>query len=130
MALTVQKPRAYELPKLFDLCFRAKAALGYDEDFMQAYRRELSFTPQDLELTHIGVAKEHGQILGVVQVRIAGHDAHLLKLFVEPGVTREGVGKRLLAWAANISKTNGTRQMVIADWDVLGATGDEQSEQV
>ena len=29
-----------------------------------------------------------------------------------------------------ISKKNGARQMIITDWDVLDATGDEESEEV
>lgn len=97
MALIIRNPSVDELPGLSDLCFRSKAVWGYDEEFMKASRSELSFSPQDLELTHVAVAEEDRRILGVVQVRISADDAELLKLFVEPEVLRRGTGKALFA---------------------------------
>jgi len=36
-----------ELPGLSDLCFRSKAVWGYDKEFMEACRGELSFDLRD-----------------------------------------------------------------------------------
>ena len=113
MALIIRTPSVEELPGLSDLCFRSKAVWGYDEHFMNACRRELSFTAQDLELTHIGVAEQHGKILGVVQVKVSHDDADLLKLFVEPQLVRRGTGRALFGWAAEISGRMGARRMII-----------------
>lgn len=77
-------PTLEELPALSALCFRSKAIWGYDHDFMEACRRELSFDASELRSTSIVVAEERGKIVGVAQVEVAGNEAELIKLFVEP----------------------------------------------
>ena len=113
MALVIRRPSVDELPGLSDLHFRSKAVWGYDQEFMKACRSELSFSPRDLELTHVAVAEEDRRILGVVQVRISAEDAELLKLFVELEVLRKGTGKALFAWATDISRRMGAHRMII-----------------
>ena len=113
MALIIRTPSVDELPELSDLCFRSKAVWGYDEEFMKACRGELTFSPQDLELTHIAVAGADRKILGVVQVKIRANGAELLKLFVEPQVLRKETGKALFTWATDISRRMGAHQMII-----------------
>jgi len=113
LAMIIRSPNINELPDLSDLCFRSKAVWGYDRQFMEACRRELSFDPQDLEQTHVAVAEEDCRILGVVQIKIRAGEAELLKLFVEPEVLRRGTGRALFAWAADISKKTGASRIVI-----------------
>jgi hypothetical protein len=60
LPLTIRAPTIDELSGLSDLCFRSKAVWGYDEEFMEACRGELSFEPRDLELTPIAVAEHDG----------------------------------------------------------------------
>ena len=60
LLLKIRPPRIDELTGLSDLCFRSKAVWGYDENFMEACRGELSFEPRDLELTPIAVAELNG----------------------------------------------------------------------
>ncbi|MGH6680151.1 MAG: GNAT family N-acetyltransferase [Bradyrhizobium sp.] len=92
---------------------RSKAVWGYDEAFLEACRSELSFDERDLQVTPIAVAVRDGKLIGVVQVKITGDQADLLKLFVEPGVLGCGVGGALLAWATNVARTNGAARLVI-----------------
>src|SRR5215467_84485 len=80
---------------------------------MKACRSELSFSPQDLELTHVAVAEEDRRIVGVVQVRVSADDAELLKLFVEPELLRKGTGRALVAWATDIARRMGAHQMIV-----------------
>jgi hypothetical protein len=40
MPLTIRAPRADELSRLSDLCFRSKAVWGYDAAFTEACRDE------------------------------------------------------------------------------------------
>ena len=57
-------------------------------------------------------------MLGVAQIRMAGRDADLAKLFVEPSALRGGVGRALLAWATDAARAMGAERMVIeADAD-------------
>ena len=118
--MIIRSPNVDELPGLSDLCLRSKAVWGYDEEFMQACRGELSFSPQDLESTHVAVAEEDCKILGVVQVRIGADNADLLKLFVEPEVLRKGTGEALFSWATDISRRMGAHRLTIeADPDAV-----------
>jgi GNAT superfamily N-acetyltransferase len=121
LPLTIRAPAIDELSGLSDLCFRSKAVWGYDEEFMEACRGELSFEPRDLELTPIAVAEHDGKPIGVAQVKVVDHEADLLKLFVEPSAIRNGTGKALLAWATDVAKKLGaTRLTIDADPDAAG----------
>jgi len=60
LPLTIRPATIDELSGLSDLCFRSKAVWGYDEEFMEACRGELSFEPRDLDLTPIAVAEHDG----------------------------------------------------------------------
>jgi GNAT superfamily N-acetyltransferase len=118
LALTIRSPTIDELSGLSDLCFRSKAIWGYDEEFIEACRGELSFEPRDLELTPIAVAEHDGKPIGVAQLRVVDGEADLLKLFVEPSALRTGTGKALLAWATDVAKKLGaTRLTIEADPD-------------
>jgi hypothetical protein len=50
-----------------------------------------------LNSTQIAVAEDSGKLLGVAQVRVVDGDADLLKLFVEPGILRCGIGRILFS---------------------------------
>ena len=118
LPLTIRSPTIDELSDLSDLCFRSKAAWGYDEEFMEACRSELSFEPRDLQLTPIAVAEHDGKPIGVAQVKVVDDEADLLKLFVEPSALRNGTGKALFAWATDVAKKMGaTRLTIDADPD-------------
>jgi GNAT superfamily N-acetyltransferase len=116
--LKIRPPTIDELSGLSDLCFRSKAVWGYDVEFMEACRGELSFKPSDLELTPIAVAVHDGKLVDVAQLKVVDDEADLLKLFVEPSVLRSGTGKALLAWATDVAKKLGaTRLTIEADPD-------------
>lgn len=113
MPYLMRTPAVEELPALSALCFRSKAVWGYDNDFMEACRPELTFDPLELRSTSIVVAEENGRIVGVAQVKVAGKEAELLKLFVEPTVLRRGVGKALFVWACGRAANVGADKLVI-----------------
>ena len=105
--------RPDELPGLSALCLRSKAVWGYDDAFMAACRSELTLGPDELTSTHIQVAELGTFVTGLAQVKVAGIDAELLKLFVEPALLRSGVGALLFAWAMAKAQNLGAVRMVI-----------------
>ena len=109
----IRAPTIEELASLSELCLRSKAVWGYNEEFLEACRGELSFDQRDLHLTPIAVAEHGGKLVGVAQVKVIGNQADLLKLFVEPSAIRRGVGRTLLAWAINVARENGAARLVI-----------------
>jgi GNAT superfamily N-acetyltransferase len=86
---------------------------GYDDDFMEACRRELSIEHCDLRSTSIAIAEQDGRLVGVAQIKVTGCEADLLKLFVEPTVLRSGIGRALFAWATDWATTLGADRLLI-----------------
>ena len=120
MPCILRGPTVEELPALSALCLRSKAVWGYDNDFMEACRRELTIEPRELGSTSIAVAEKDGKIVGVAQIKVAGSEADLLKLFVEPTTLRSGVGQTLFVWATDHAISKGANRLVIeADPDAV-----------
>jgi len=113
MALVIRPATIDELSALSELCMRSKAVWGYDERFMEACRAELSIDLRDLQMTKIAVAEEGSSLIGVAQVQVSDNQANLLKLFVEPGRLRHGVGSVLLTWATGVARDMGASRLVI-----------------
>ena len=113
LSLIIRPPAVEELPALSALCFRSKAVWGYDNDFMEACRKELSIEPSDLRSTPIAVAERDGRLIGVAQIKVVGSEADLLKLFVEPTVMRSGIGRTLFAWATDLATSQGADRLLI-----------------
>ena len=127
--MQLRAPNPDEAERLTELCLRSKAVWGYDADFMQACRAELTIRPADLAQSAFRVAMIDGEIVGAAQIAVTGDDAELAKLFIAPGAIGTGVGKTLFAWAVNEARAGGAMQLWIeADPDAaafyrrMGAT--------
>ncbi|MCG2629172.1 GNAT family N-acetyltransferase [Bradyrhizobium sp. WYCCWR 13023] len=86
---------------------------GYDKDFIEACRSELTIEPGDMRSSAIAVAEEDRQIVGITQIKVTGDEADLLKLFVEPTMLRGGVGTKLFHWAISEAARMGAERMSI-----------------
>jgi GNAT superfamily N-acetyltransferase len=111
--IQLRDARQDELPSLSELCLRSKALWGYDDAFMIACRTELTLRPGELQSTHIQVAERYSTVVGLAQVKVAGTDADLLKLFVEPALSGSGVGRLLFEWATARARGLGAVRMII-----------------
>ncbi|MEL7444289.1 MAG: GNAT family N-acetyltransferase [Pseudomonadota bacterium] len=118
--LELRIPAESDLPAISELCLRSKAYWGYDPDFIDACRDELTLRSKDLTSTSVKIALYEDKITGVVQLAIDGPKAELRKLFVEPRWIGKGIGKRLLEWARLQARSKGAASMVLtADPDAL-----------
>ena len=111
--IQLRDARHDELQALSELCLRSKAVWGYDDAFMTACRNELTLRPDELQSTHLQVAIRDSNVVGLAQVKVAGTDADLLKLFVEPALLRSGVGRLLFEWATARARGLGAVRMII-----------------
>src|SRR5947208_2256904 len=102
-----------ELGDLGELCLRSKAVWGYDDTFMVACRAELTLQRAELQSTYLQVAVVDTTPVGLVQIKVVGDDAHLLKLFVEPARLRSGIGRSLFSWAAARARSLCALHMII-----------------
>ena len=111
--LTLRTPGPDEAAALTELCLRSKAVWGYDAQFMEACRDELTITPDMLNSSYLQVAESDGCLIGVAQVTLETDFAELSKLFVEPARLRWGAGRQLLDWAARTARQAGATELVI-----------------
>jgi GNAT superfamily N-acetyltransferase len=111
--IQLRDARQSELLTLSELCLRSKAVWGYDDAFMTACRTELTLRPDELRSTHLQVAIRDCTVVGLAQVKVAGTDADLLKLFVEPALIGSGVGRLLFGWATATARALGAVRMII-----------------
>lgn len=111
--MRLRPPRADELADLTELCLRSKAVWGYDAAFMAACRQELTLHPRDLETPMQVAETDDGRVIGLAHIRIAGCEAELARLFVEPVLLRCGAGRVLFAWAMAEARRLGADHMTI-----------------
>ena len=83
---------------------------------MAACRAELTIHPDELQTTSLQVAERDAAVVGLVQIKVTGADADLLKLFVEPALIGTGIGRLLFEWAtAKARELGAVRMMIEAD---------------
>lgn len=111
--IRLREAREDELAALSDLCFRSKAVWGYDKEFMNSCRAELTLTTADLRNAHVQVAERDGAVIAVAQVSVSQRAASLDKLFVEPGELRSGAGRALFEWAMRTAREHNAHILVI-----------------
>lgn len=118
--LVLRPPLEAELPAASELCLRSKAHWGYDSDFMQACRKELTLKTEDLTTSLVTLALSNETIVGVAQLSLAVREAELDKLFVEPRWIGHGIGRVLFDWSIQNARKIGARTMrVTADPDAV-----------
>ena len=106
-------PNEDELADASELCLRSKAFWGYDRDFIDACRKELTLTAGDLRDANVRVATDGGKMIGVVQIVASGKRCDLEKLFVDPDAIGRGVGARLFRWAQERSRALSAEVLVV-----------------
>jgi GNAT superfamily N-acetyltransferase len=111
--LMLRTPRPDEAIALTELCLRSKAVWGYDEQFIEACRAELTITPEKMNSSHFQVAETGGRIVGVAQITLKERIAELSSLFVEPPRLRCGAGRQLFDWAKKTARSAGAAHLVI-----------------
>ena len=95
--LHIRGARPADAPALSALALRAKAHWGYPDDWLQAWRRDLTFTADYLRAHACLVAVRSGTLLGICALEIHGDHGSIEHLWVDPECHRQGVGRALVA---------------------------------
>jgi GNAT superfamily N-acetyltransferase len=112
----IRLARVEEASALSQLCFRSKAAWGYDEAFMALARVALEVNPAQIELGDVWVATAaDGSVAGMVALGPSEqpNTLDLDKLFVEPRWIRTGIGRALMAHAIDQARRRGAKRLTI-----------------
>jgi GNAT superfamily N-acetyltransferase len=102
-----------EAAALSGLALRSKGYWGYDADFLEACRAELTISPDQLASDRIYLLEEGDRIVGFYGLRDLGVAADLSYFFVEPAAIGRGYGKRLWRHAVDTARQLGFRDLRI-----------------
>ncbi|GAA4555187.1 GNAT family N-acetyltransferase [Planotetraspora kaengkrachanensis] len=105
--IRIRPARAEEAGLLGDLALRSKGHWGYDHDFLEACRAELTFHPDQLRAQRIAVAESAGRVLGFYSLTGEPPDGELGNMWVEPDAIGGGVGRHLWHHALRTARSAG-----------------------
>ncbi len=95
------------------MALESKRSWGYDDDFIELCRAELTVSKEDVETGMLFVAEnEIGHVLGFYLLAEYPRP-ELRMLFVSPDVIGRGIGKVLFQDALSIAKSRGWSNLVI-----------------
>ncbi len=109
----IRPARAGEAGLLSDLALRSKAHWGYDAEFLEACRAELTIPADYITNAPVFVLEEDGRVVGFYGLREQGTELELLYLFVEPAAIGGGHGKRLWEHAVETAVRLGFQKISI-----------------
>lgn len=82
--IQLRAARTDEVDLLGELALRSKGHWGYDRDFLDACRTELTFRPDELGARRIVVAESAGRVLGFYSLDGEPPTGELGNMWVEP----------------------------------------------
>lgn len=110
---TVRAARPGEAEALTDLALRSKAHWGYDADFLDACRDELTVTPERIRSAVAFVAERDGEVVGFAVLDVRGDEADIGFFFVEPETIGSGCGHVLWEHAVAQARARGLVRLTI-----------------
>jgi len=101
----IRRARPDEAEALSELAVVSKGSWGYPGEFLAACRQELSLSPETIASTPVFVAEVGEGVVGFYSLQGAPPEGELGHLFVDPGWTGKGYGRRL--WDHAIATARG-----------------------
>ena len=121
MHVVIRSARADEANLLGELALRSKGHWGYDQEFLDACRAELTFSPEDVATRRIVVAESAAGLLGFYSLDGQPPLGQLGNLWVVPEAIGTGLGRRLWEHAVATAREAGfTSLRIEADPHALG----------
>ncbi len=109
----IVRAEASDCPRLSAIAWAAKAHWGYPAPWLEAWRRELTFQPQHLEIWDVFAARHRGRLQGVYGLSVDGHRAELEHLWVHPDAMGKGIGRQLWKHAVGRAGAAGAQRLEI-----------------
>ncbi|GKQ37933.1 GNAT family N-acetyltransferase [Streptomyces sp. A012304] len=113
MDVLIRPARATEAEVLTDLALRSKAHWGYDAEFLEACREELTVAANEVVRRRTTVADRDGHILGFTNLVGEPPTGVLGMMFVEPQAIGQGVGRLLFEHTITAGRELGFTQLTI-----------------
>ena len=104
----LRRARAEDLPALSALCLRSKAHWGYDAEFLEACREDLTLRPSDLESGEIWMLDGPVAVVQIVPELPSGRIEHL---FLDLSLIGTGFGRQLFEFACHRAQLLGCQDV-------------------
>lgn len=105
--------RPDEAADLTELALRSKGHWGYDRDFLDACRAELTIEPAEVEARRVTVAEADERVVGFYTLDGDPPVVGLGQLFVDPGAIGAGIGRALWRHAVATAAAHGSTALTI-----------------
>lgn len=113
-ALSIREARPDEAAMLSALAMRSKAHWGYDAEFLEACRADLTITPQEIAESVSLVCERKASVVGFSRVVLMDErTAELDSLFVDPSAIGTGAGKLLWERSVAAARDLGAQDLVL-----------------
>lgn len=113
MDALIRPARATEAGILTDLALRSKAHWGYDAQFLEACRDELTVAANEITRRRATVADRDGHILGFTTLEGEPPTGVLGMMFVDPQAIGQGIGRLLFEHTIAAGRDAGFTQLTI-----------------
>jgi GNAT superfamily N-acetyltransferase len=113
MAAYIREASPSEADQLTELALRSKGHWGYDAEFLEDARSDLTLTTQYISSCPVFVIEEQGSIRGFYSLSGEGEEVELMHIFVEPAAIGRGYGKLLFRHAVETARRLKYEQLVI-----------------
>jgi GNAT superfamily N-acetyltransferase len=114
--LRIRSATPEEAAHLSALALESKALWGYGRDQLDRWALDLTISPAEIALHATYVAETSAKIVGFYQLRAGAASWILEHLWVQPAVTRQGIGSMLLNHALQTA-TNSAQLRVLVTGD-------------
>lgn len=111
--IRIAQPPASAAHTISELALRSKGYWGYDAEFLEACRAELTYSQDDCISGDMLAAYVDQHLAGFSVVRGTGPTGELAALFVDPASIGSGVGGVLLAHAIDVARCRGITRLVL-----------------
>ena len=120
-AIVFRAARGHEADLLSEVALRSKGYWGYDQEFLDACRTELTFHPEDVVTRRIVVAHSSSGIVGFYSIDGQPPSGELGNLWIIPERIGTGLGRRLWHHAvASATEAGYTSLLIEADPNAVG----------
>jgi ribosomal protein S18 acetylase RimI-like enzyme len=120
-AIVFRAARSDEANLLTEVALRSKGHWGYDQEFLDACRAELTFRPEDVVTRRIVVADSSSEIVGFYSIDGDPPGGELGNLWIIPERIGTGLGRRLWQHAVASAREAGYTSLLIeADPNAVG----------
>lgn len=112
-AAVTRRARAADAATLSELAFSSKSFWGYDPDFLEACRSELTLTPEFIGRAEVHLLELHGRTLGFYSLVRWNSDIELGHFFVDAEHIGNGVGRALWRHAVDRARALGFEHLLV-----------------